>query len=398
MLDEKNELDLAKQMVLWRRMFHSSPELSTQEERTSITIAGILKDMGIEVHTFQGHYGVCGIIQGKYPGPVVAFRADMDALPVTEANDVPYKSTRSGIMHACGHDGHMAILLGLARMFSEYRDELSGTIKLIFQPAEEVSPVGGADALIKEGVLADVSAIFGLHLWPDIPCGHIGIRKGALMAASDRITIKVLGQGAHAGQPHLGVDAITIAANVIEGLGHVMSRQLDPLETATISIGTIKGGERYNVVAGEVVLEGTVRTLGEEVRKEIPLKVERLLNGLSAAKGGSYKLDYQYGYPVLNNWEEPTELVMNVAKEVIGDSAINRSVKPGLTAEDFGRYLTKIPGTFFWLGCGHIGKKNAPLHNAYFDMNEDALLIGAKIMYKTGLAALAHYSKIVKGV
>ena len=391
MWDNKNAADLAQQMGQWRRKFHQSPELSRQEQQTSLTIAGILKDMGIEVHTFQDNYGVCGIIKGKYSGPTIAFRADMDALPVTEENDVPYKSTHSGVMHACGHDGHMAILLGLARMFSECRNELAGTVKFVFQPAEEAAPVGGANSIVKEGILNDVKAIFGLHMWPDLPCGHIGIRKGSLMAASDRLTIKIMGQGAHAGQPHHGVDAITIASDVIEGLGHIMSRQLDPLETATISIGTIKGGERYNVIAREVVLEGTVRTLGEEVRQEIPKKVERLLAGMTAAQGGSYSIDYGWGYPVLSNCAEPTELIMSAAQKVIGDQAIHSDVKPALTAEDFGNYLTEIPGAFFWLGCGEAGKNNAGLHTSRFAMNEEALLIGANIMYQTGLLALSHY-------
>ena len=391
MWDDKNATDLARQMVQWRREFHQNPELSGQEQQTSLAIAGILKDMEIEAHTFQDNYGVYAIIKGKYSGPTIAFRADMDALPVTEENDVPYQSTHTGIMHACGHDGHMAILLGLARIFSECQHELAGTIKFIFQPSEEAAPVGGAKSIIKEGVLADVQAIFGLHLWPDLPCGHIGIRKGSLMAASDRLTIKILGQGAHAGQPHHGVDAITIAADVIEGLGHIMSRQLDPLETATISIGTIKGGERYNVVAREVVLEGTVRTLGEEVRQEIPKKVERLLAGMAAAQGGSYTIDYGWGYPVLSNCAELTEVVINAAQKVIGDQGVHTDVNQAMTAEDFGNYLTKIPGAFFWLGCGKTGKKNGGLHTSCFDIDEDVLLIGAKIMYQTGCLALAHY-------
>lgn len=390
--DDKNTQDLARQLVLWRRMFHSKPELSTQEEQTSMTIVNALQDLGVEVQRFDGHYGVCGIIRGNYPGPVVAFRTDMDALPVTEANDVPYHSTCPGIMHACGHDGHIAIVLGLAKMFSLCRNELAGTIKLIFQPAEEAAPIGGADQLIKDGVLADTDVIFGLHLWPDLPCGQIGIRQGALMAASDRLTIKILGQGAHAGQPHNGVDAVTIASDVIQGIGHIMNRQLDPLETATVSIGTIKGGERYNIIAREVVLEGTIRTLGEKVRSEIQPKIERLLKGATSAQGGSYSLDYQYGYPVLTNWPEPTELVIDAAKKVIGDDAVQENIQPVLAAEDFGRYLSKVPGAFFWLGCGQTNKKNYGLHSPYFDMDEDALLLGAKIMYQTGLMALKHYN------
>jgi len=391
MWNDENAEDLALQLVKWRRQFHQSPELSGCEQQTSLTITNILKKIGVKVFTFHDNYGVCGVVKGQYSGPVIAFRADMDALPIMEKNAVSYQSTHSGIMHACGHDGHMAILLGLASIFVKCRRELSGTVKFIFQPAEENAPLGGATFIMNEEIMKDVQVIFGLHLWPDLPCGHIGIRTGSLMAASDRLTIKILGKGAHAGQPHHGVDAITIAADVIEGLGHIMSRQLDPLETATISIGTIKGGERYNVIAREVILEGTVRTLKEEVRQEIPKKLERLLSGMTAAQGGHYDIDYARGYPILKNCAEPTKLVINAAQKVIGNQSVHSDVKPALTAEDFGNYLTKIPGAFFWLGCGKVGVQNEALHTSCFDIDESALLIGVKILYQTGCLALAYY-------
>lgn len=393
MRDKSNTLQLAHQLMLWRRMFHSNPELSNEEKETSLAVFDILTSMGVEVCKFNDHFGLCGIIRGRYPGPVIALRTDMDALPITEANEVPYCSKHAGVMHACGHDGHMAIILGVARMFASSGADFAGTIKLIFQPAEEAAPIGGAGFLIKDGVLADVDAIFGLHLWPDLPCGHIGIRQGALMAASDRLNIKILGQAAHAGQPQYGVDAITIAADVIQGLGHIMNRQLDPLETATLSIGKIQGGERYNVIAQEVVLDGTVRTLSEEVRKEIPVKIKRVLDGITAGQGGKYVLDYQYGYPVLNNWAEPTQLVIKAAKEIIISEAIHDDVKPVLAAEDFGNYLSKTPGAFFWLGCGKEGRENYHLHSSNFDIDENTLLVGAKIMYRTVLMALEHYKE-----
>lgn len=393
MWDERNTADLLDQLIVWRRMFHRNPELSTEEQETANAILNALKDMGIEVVTFYNHFGLCGIIRGKYPGPVVALRADMDALPITEANCVSYQSQRSGMMHACGHDGHMAIMLGVARMFSSDFRDFAGTVKFIFQPAEEAAPVGGAGQMIQDGVLDDVDVIFGLHLWPDLPCGHIGIRQGPLMAASDRISIKILGQAAHAGQPQHGVDAITIAADVIQGLGQLMNRQIDPLETATLSIGNIQGGERYNVIAREVVLDGTVRTLGENVRREIPLKIEKALAGITAAQGGRYDLKYQFGYPVLNNWPGPTSLIISAAQEVIGSEAVQGNVRPVLAAEDFGRYLEKTPGAFFWLGCAKEGQRNYHLHSSHFDINEDALLIGARIMYKVAQQAMIYYVK-----
>jgi len=393
MWDQRNNPDFSQQLVSWRRMFHENPEVSTKEKQTSLAVADILQGMGVEVQTFQEHFGLCAIIRGDHAGPVVAFRADMDALPITEVSDAPYRSTRPGVMHACGHDGHMAIALGVAKLFSSCRSKLAGTVKILFQPAEEAAPTGGAALLINEGVLDDGDVIFGLHLWPDLPCGQIGTCAGPLMAASDRFTITLLGQGAHAGQPQNGVDAITMAADIIQGLGHIMSRQIDPLETATLSVGTIEGGERYNVIAREVVLNGTVRTLGEKVRKEIPAKMERLLAGMTAAQGGDYTLHYQYGYPVLNNWTEPTEIVIQAARQVIGEKAVHNNIRPVLAAEDFGRYLAKMPGTYFWLGCAKAGQKNYGLHSPNFDIDEDALLIGSQIMFQAGLLALTHYGK-----
>jgi amidohydrolase len=392
MWDQRKTSDLARQLVSWRRVFHANPEVSREERRTSELIVSILSSMGIEVKTFKHHYGVCGIIHGKSPGPVVVFRSDMDALPITEATDVPYRSVNIGVMHACGHDGHMAVALGLAEIFSCHND-FAGTIKILFQPAEEAAPVGGAELLIKDGLLDDADVIFGLHLWPDLPCGHIGIRSGPLMAASDRFTIRILGQGAHVGQPQNGVDSITIAADVIQGLGHIMNRQIDPLEMATLSIGKIQGGERYNVIAREVVMEGTVRTLGEDVRKEIRAKVERVLSGMTSVHGGDYTLSYQYGYPILDNWAKPTDIVTHAAKQIIGDDAVHTNIKPVLASEDFGRYLSKIQGAYFWLGCAKTGEKSYGLHSPNFDIDEEALLIGVRIMYQTGLNALLHYKE-----
>lgn len=391
MWEQRSTPELAKQLVFWRRKFHGNPEVSRNEQQTAQSVAEALNDMGVEVQTFPNHFGVCGHIRGKCPGPVVVFRADMDALPITEANDVPYRSCNPGVMHACGHDGHMAMALGVAKLFSSCRNRFAGTVKILFQPAEEAAPLGGAKLLMKDGALDDAAVIFGMHLWPDLPCGHIGVRPGPLMAASDRFTIKITGQGAHAGQPQNGVDSIVIAADVIQGLGHIMNRQIDPLETATLSVGKIQGGERYNVIAREVLIEGTVRTLGENVRQQIPAKVKRLLEGTSAAQGGSYTLDYQYGYPVLNNWPEPTEMIIRAAQQIVGAEAVHSEIKPVLAAEDFGNYLAQIPGAYFWLGCAKEGRVQYGLHNPNFDIDEDALLIGTQIMYQTGLAALEHY-------
>jgi amidohydrolase len=376
--------EIKQKIILWRRTLHSFPELSWEEAKTSSTIVKILREIGnVDIQTFDKHFGVCATITGSQPGPVIAFRADMDALPIQEETAAIYESKNLGVMHACGHDAHMAIMLGLAALFTKHKENLSGTVKILFQPAEEASPLGGAQAMMKEGLLEGVAAIFGLHVWPEIPCGEICIRSGELMAASDRFKINILGQGAHAGQPQNGIDAMGMAADILQGLGRLRDRQIDPLETATISVGTIHGGDRYNVIAREVVLEGTVRTLGESVRRDI--------DGMTAAQGGHYELDYQYGYPMLTNWEEPTNIIIEAAEQILPAQAVHTNVKPVLAAEDFGRYLTKYPGAFFWLGCA---KENGPfykLHNACFDIDEAALSIGVEILYQTGLKALSNY-------
>lgn len=389
MWDEHEEELVAVAMREWRRDFHQHPELSNEEVRTAAVIADILRKMDIPVQTFARHHAVCGVIKGAKPGPVVALRADMDALPVTEDTGAAFRSSQLGVMHACGHDAHMAILLGCAQMLQQQRKELAGTVKLLFQPAEEASPIGGAETLIAAGLLDDVDAIFGLHVWPDLPCGQIGVKNGAMMAASDRFAITLLGNGSHAGQPHLGVDAISLAADVIQGLQQLVSRQLNPLVTATINVGQIKGGERYNVVARQAVLEGTVRTLDEATRKTIPVRMKRLLSGLTEACGADYGLDYQPGYPVLENHAAPTACLIEAAGEVIGTVNVRQDVQPVLAAEDFARYLKKVPGAFFWLGCAKAGESAYPLHNSRFMIDEAALVLGAKILCRTVENALA---------
>lgn len=381
-----------EELSKWRHFFHRHPELSNEEKHTSQMLAAELEKMNIPYQTFADNFGLCAVIKGETSGPTIAFRTDMDALPIAEENKTDYTSENVGVMHACGHDGHMTIALGLAKLFMNSRKKLAGTIKIIFQPAEENSPTGGASRIMDSGILNDVSAIYGLHVWPDLPCGEIGVHIGPMMAASDRMKIELYGKASHAAKPQYGIDAITMAADVIEGIGHIASRQISPLAVATISIGTLHCGERYNVVARKAVLEGTVRTLDKEVREEIPKKIVRLLKGTSEAYGGSYKLDYQWGYPIVNNWPEPTKLLIAAAQKVIGGKNVHTDIQPDLTAEDFSHYLEKMPGAFFWLGCKKEGNYGA-LHTPNFDMDERALVSGVKIFYQTGLAALAYYKE-----
>jgi amidohydrolase len=376
-----------------RRDFHQYPELSGEERRTSAVIADCLRQLGIAFETYQTHCGVGGIISGGKPGPTIALRADMDALPIQEELDVPYKSANPGVMHACGHDAHMAMLLGAAAMLAKNRETLAGTVKLVFQPAEEAGPLGGARFILQEGFLDDVAAIFGLHVWPDLSTGHIGVKAGPLMAASDRFRIKILGKGAHAAQPHQGIDAITVGTAVMNSFNHIISRQKNPVDTATLSIGTIQGGERYNVIAKELVMEGTVRTLDEATRHDIQGQMKQMLAGIAHAYGANYELDYQLGYPVLNNWREPTRAVIAAARKVAGEKQVHTDIKPELGAEDFSTYLTRIPGAFFWLGCSPSGEKTAALHNSGFSMDEAALAVGAKLHYQIAVDTLSSWPR-----
>lgn len=394
MWNQTEDVDLQRMLSKLRQNFHRFPELSGQEKLTREAIKNFLEEQKIEVQTFTKHYGLCGIIKGEIAGPVIALRADMDALPITEENDVPYKSLHQGVMHACGHDGHMAILLGAAKMLMQNRSKLAGTIKLIFQPAEEASPLGGAKAMIEDGALEGVDAIFGLHLWPEVPSGTIGVKAGEFMAASDRIKIKIIGKSAHAAQPHNGIDAITMSADIIQGLNHIISRQIDPVEVATISIGSINGGERYNVIAKDVVLEGTIRTLSSKIREEIPRRIKAVLEGITKQQCGDYVFDYQQGYPALSNCKRATEVVVAAGHKVIGANNVHTEIKPVLGAEDFANYLAEKSGAFFFLGCAKAGEPTPILHNSRFDIDEKVLLIGSKMLYQVAVDGLEAYKAV----
>lgn len=391
LIKRKIENDWKQWVVDVRRELHAFPELSYEEKHTAAFIKKQLEQLGLPVQTFADNHAVIACIDGGLPGPVIALRADMDALPITEETELGFQSKQKGVMHACGHDGHMAMLLGAAYLLSAGENAFEGKIKLIFQPAEEMSPTGGAAMLLEKGVLEDVTAIFGLHVWPDIPTGVVAVKDGAMMGASDRVTIHLHGHGAHAGAPQKGVDAIVLAADVINGVGQLFSRQLDPLETATMNIGVIHGGERYNVVARDVTLEGTVRTLSPEVRQEIPKRLQRMLAGKVAAVGGTFDLDYRKGYPALHNYPEPTGIVKQATVELLGQDFLDSEILPTLASEDFARYLEKVPGAFFWIGCSAAGSEYVPLHNPKFTLDEDVLPIGAQLLKAIASEALRHY-------
>jgi amidohydrolase len=377
-----------------RCRIHRQPELSNQERVTSNLVAAVLREAGIDVVTGVGGNGVMGILHGAAEGRCVALRADMDALPMEEKTGHSCSSSVPGVMHACGHDVHTAALLGAALVLSGLKDRISGTVKFIFQPAEEANPTGGAPGMISAGVLENpaVDAIFGMHVWPSLETGTVGTKEGPLMGASDRLFLTVKGKGAHGSEPENGVDAIAIAAQVITALQTVVSRTVSPLDAAVVSIGTIRGGNRYNVIADEVVLEGTVRTVNPETQEKMPSRIESIASGVARGMGGDCEMEYVKGYPPLMNDPDLTRLVFSTLSGIIGEEKIVKVEKPALGGEDFAFFSRKIPAQFMWLGCrpeGVAKQDMAPLHNNRFLPDEKAIPLGVEILAACALDYLA---------
>jgi amidohydrolase len=377
---------LRPQLIAQRRDFHMHPELSNREERTARIVAERLKSLGFdEVRTNVARHGVVGVLKGKQPGGVVAVRADMDALPIQETNDVPYKSRNAGVKHACGHDVHTTVELGVAEVLSKMREEISGTIKFIFQPAEEGPPVGeegGAPLMIKEGALENPrpQAIFGLHTEPNVQAGQIGYHSGPAMASSDTFQIIIRGKGAHGAQPQAGVDAVVIASECVLALQHIRSRRIDPLEPLVITLGTINGGTRFNVIASEVKLTGTMRTHNDAVRERAIALMRETLTHVTAAYGATFELNFEGSNPVTYNEPSLVEATLPTIRRVVG--AQNTLVlKPFMPAEDFSYFQKVVPGFYFFLGVGNRAKGiTAGWHTPDFDVDEESLVVGVKVM------------------
>ena len=373
----KNEIQkISEHIYSYRRDFHQYPELSFQEYRTAETISKHLESFGIEHRTEVGKTGVVGeIVFGD--GPTIALRADMDALPIQEVGDLKYKSKNEGVMHACGHDGHMAILLGAANALSKNKKLKKGKVRFIFQPAEEGA--GGARYMIKDGCLDQVDEIYGLHLWNYQPVGEIGVKNGPIMAAADMFDIIIKGKGGHGATPQGTVDAIVVASNLITMLQTIVSRNTNPLDNTVLTIGEINGGQNFNVIADEVRLTGTTRAYTENNRNMIKKRMKDIIDGVSKSFGAEIVLKYKEGYPPTVNHEDPTKLVLEASSMVVGKGASYPYLSMG--GEDFSYYLQKTPGCFFFVGSAP-DKNNilsTPHHCSHFDIDERSLLIGASV-------------------
>jgi amidohydrolase len=374
------------QLVAWRRDIHAHPELSFQEHRTARLVADSLTDMGIEAQTGVGKTGVVGFLgEGS---PVIGIRADMDALPIQEANDVPYRSQNPGVMHACGHDAHTAMLLGVARLLSDMPDRPAGQIRFFFQPSEEASDnenKSGAMRMIEDNALEGVDAVIALHVASDLTANQIEIAPEYVTAAEDSFHAVIKGTGGHGAYPHQGIDPTFILAQVINAIQGIRSRRVNPTKAATISIGYIHAGAVTNVIPAEVQLGGTMRSYDDDVREQLKQELEKAL-GVARVLGGDYELQITPGYPSTYNDPEVTEMILTSAQTILGEDGIS-DPQPGMGAEDFSYMSRKAPGAMFMLGAKY-DDKNRPHHTPVFDISEDVLPTGAAILADVACALL----------
>jgi amidohydrolase len=359
----------------WRHQLHAHPETAFEEVQTSALVAELLRSFGIEVHTGIARTGVVGVIKGLAPGPWVGLRADMDALDVTETNDFAHRSRHPGKMHACGHDGHTAMLLGAARHLAATRD-FAGTVALIFQPAEENE--GGGRAMVEDGLFErfPIDSVYGLHNWPGLPAGDFAIRSGAQMASYDIFEITLNGQGAHAAMPHLGRDAVVAAGQLLGALQTIVSRDVNPLDALVVSVTQIHAGDTWNVLPQHVVLRGTVRSFEARVQDLAERRIGEIAQGIAGTFGIAASLRYERRYPPTVNAVEPTRLAAAAATALVGAEHVDRDPRPSMGAEDFAFLQQARPGAYIWLGAGP-GAAGCMLHNPGYDFNDDILAIGA---------------------
>ena len=365
-----------------RRDLHRIPETAFTEAKTALYLADKLKGLDVEVETKIATHGIVALMKTGKPGPTILFRADMDALPLTESTGLSFASTHEGVMHACGHDAHMAMVLGAAKVLNELKERLCGNIKFLFQPAEE-GP-GGAKPMIEADVMQNptVDYAFGCHVWPEIPEGCVGVVSGPFMAAMDRFDIKIIGKGGHGAMPHECVDALEVGTQVVNALQRMVSRHSNPLEPAVVTVGTFNAGTAFNIIPGEATLSGTTRTFSNSVWEQWEEDMHRIVGNVCASMGAEFELTYTQGYPVTINDPDMTALVKKCATGVVGE---DRVVTPQKTmgGEDFSFFLRKAQGAYFALGTGYEG--GASVHNPAFDFNEDILLTGVETFCRIAL-------------
>ena len=372
-------------IVQTRHHLHQNPELSGAEQQTGAYVAERLRAYGFdEVQTGLAGHGVVGVLRGSKngakDGPMLALRADMDALPIQETSGLPYESCRAGIMHACGHDGHTATLLGAAQALSELREYLPGPVKFIFQPAEET--VGGAEGMVAAGVLDGVAAIVALHGWPNLEIGQIGYRPGPMMASADSFDLTIKGKGGHAAYPHTTVDPVLIGSQIVSAWQALISREVSPLDSVVLTVTQFHAGTAYNVIPSTAELKGTVRTLSNAVRAEMPAKMERIAAGICAAFRADYEFAYNFGPPVVVNDPALTSLVEAVGQDILGPSNVTFLETPTMGAEDFAYYLLHIPGVMFRLG---VGTEVTALHTPTYNFTDAALPYGIALLTNLAL-------------
>ncbi len=374
---------LREQLVAWRRDFHMHPELGFEEHRSSGIIADCLRELGYQVQTGIASTGVIGLREGERPGPAVVARFDMDALPIVEENESDYVSQTPGVMHACGHDAHMAIGLGVATLMAQRRDEMAGTLKLVFQPGEE--GMNGAEVMVQEGVMENPSPdlFLSTHVWNDQPVGIVNVTPGAVMAAADKWSCTVRGKGGHGAAPHQTVDPIVTSAQIVTALQAVVSRNVSPLETAVVTVGTIRGGDAFNVIPPQVDMSGTIRTFSPQVKEMVWQRMREVVERVAAAYGAEAELNISTLTPAVINDVQVAKIVRAAAEATIGAENVFSGERT-MGSEDAAFFMQEVPGCYFFLGSANAERGlNAPHHNPRFDIDEDVLPLGVAVLVET---------------
>ena len=381
--------NIRDEVIKIRRDIHQHPEIGFQETLTAALVADYLTQLGMDVKTGVAKTGVVGLLRGATAGKTLLLRADMDALPIQEKSEKPYKSVFDGTMHACGHDGHVAMLLGAAKILSAHPGDFKGNIKFAFQPGEE--GYAGARSMIEEGLLDNpsVDAAFALHLTTLLPTAHVSLRSGPMMASADSFNLTIKGASGHAANLNMGTDAIQTAAEIITTFPRITAKEIPANKAIIIHVGTISGGDARNIIAERVKMEGTVRALDSDLQRQIPGKMERIIDGITKASGADYVFEYRESYPVLNNDKDMTERVKTTCGRILGPEKVIE-MSPNMGAEDMAFVLNQVPGCFFFIGAGNEEKGiTAPNHSSKFDIDEEALIHGCEILVNLALDFLS---------